>query len=565
MEEKLRSYIHEALAGLSLGEAAFTLEHPADMAHGDYATNAAMVAAKQAKKNPRELAEAIALAMRAKGDPDIAAVDVAGPGFINFKLSDAFFMRAIGEILDAKDEWGKNDLYKGETHLFDYTDPNPFKVFHIGHLMSNAIGEALARLAEFSGARVVRICYGGDVGPHVAKTLWGIRHGDMPLPDEPVPLTEKMKFLGDAYVRGANAYEDDPAAKTEIDALNKKIYANDAEVRDMWEKGKAWSVAHFEEIYRKLGTAFDHQRFESEVALAGARVVRAHIGDVFAKSDGAIIYRGDEASGLHTRVFLNKDGIPTYEAKEIGHTEWKFTSYPDAARSVVVTANEQNDYFKVITAVLLALHPEWAGRMKQIGHGMMRFAAGKMSSRKGNVVSGEDLLDALRERLHERFAGTSRAAEDLVLAVAVAGVKFTVLRQSSGKDIVFDPEQSLSIEGDSGPYLEYTHARLSSVLTKAAESGIAPAVSGPATPIGLLEKLLVRFPEVVRRAAAEDAPHHVANYLVEVARAFNSYYGHTQIVDGSPEVHAKVALAAATRYTLGNGLWVLGIVAPEKM
>lgn len=564
VEQKLRSYIREALeaAGVS-GDLAFALEFPADMAHGDYATNAAMVAAKRAGKVPREVAEAFAASIRAKNDPDIAEVSVAGPGFINFRLADAVFTRTIGTILKDRDAYGMNADNAGKTFLYDYTDPNPFKVFHVGHLMSNAIGESLARLAEASGAEVVRICYGGDVGLHVAKTLWGVEQ-EGAVPAESAPLAAKTKFLGDAYVRGSNAYEDDPAAKAAIDALNKKIFANDPEVRAMWEKGKRWSIAHFAELYKKLGTRFDRERFESEVMEAGRAEVRAHIGDVFAESDGAIVYRGDESKGLHTRVFITKEGLPTYEGKEVGHTAWKFATYPGMAESVVVTANEQNDYFKVVTAALEALHPEWKGKLKQFGHGMMRFASGKMSSRKGNIISGEGLIDALEADLRAKYAGTARSEDAaLVTAVAVAGVKYAVLRQATGKDIIFDPEQSLSVEGDSGPYLQYTHARIASVLAKAKEGNVTPEPKE--APTGELARLVARFPAIVRRAQKEYAPHHIANYLIELCRAFNSWYGREQILDGTGAAAGKVALAAGVSYTLRNGLGLLGISAPEKM
>ncbi|HSE35640.1 MAG TPA: arginine--tRNA ligase, partial [Candidatus Paceibacterota bacterium] len=278
-----------------------------------------------------------------------------------------------------------------------------------------------------------------------------------------------------------------------------------------------------------------------------------------------IVYEGDEAKGLHTRVFLTKEGLPTYEAKEIGNTEWKFATYPDTTRSVVVTANEQNDYFRVIYAAIEDLHPEWKGKLVQVGHGMMRFAEGKMSSRKGNVISGAELVESLAERIAERFPNTEGLPDELATSVAVAAVKFQVLKQATGKDIIFDPEQSISFEGDSGPYLQYTHARIASIERKAADAGVVPNPSVHAGRAGELERLISRFPRIVRRAALERAPHHVTNYLLELARAFNSYYASTVILDDSPETPYKLALARAVRTVLKEGLWILGIAAPEKM
>lgn len=567
MEDTLSTMIRSALADLGLDPtAAFTLEHPGDMAHGDWATNVALTVAKAAGKNPRTLADQIVLYLAEKRDPLLASVEAAGPGFINFRLAEHLFDDVLGEIIADPDSWGMNADRGGQVHLFDYTDPNPFKVFHIGHLMANAIGESLSRLAEFSGARVVRICYGGDVGLHVAKTLWGTLHGAEALPPDSTPLNMRMAYLGAAYVRGAAAYEEDNEAKIEIIALNKKVYAKDASIQEIWHTGKRWSLEHFEEIYKKLGTTFDHQRFESEVLDSGVAQVRRAVGRVFVESDGAIVYKGDPNRGLHTRVFITTDGVPTYETKEVGHTSWKFATYPDTTMSTVVTALEQDDYFKVIYAAIEDLHPEWKGKLACKTHGMMRFASGKMSSRKGNVISGEDLITELETSLRETYGAKGRSdVEDLATRVAVGAIKYAVLKQAVGKDIIFDPDASLSTEGDSGPYLQYTHARIVSVTAKAAAQGVHADPHVFHGDHGDLPRLLARFPEVIRRAEKETAPHLVVNYLIEVAHAFNSWYARVQIVDAHSEAPYKVALAEATMYTLRNGLHVLGISQPKSM
>ena len=565
MEERLRGYIREALTSFGATDVQFTLEHPTEFAHGDWATNAAMVAAKKVGKNPRVLAEEITTYVKGKSDSDIHSVEVAGPGFINFKLVDEVFVRAVNGVLRKSEEWGKNTTGVGKKVIVEYTDPNPFKQFHIGHLIPNVIGESIARLAQFSGADVKRANYQGDVGMHVAKGMWAV----LQKKNEGVSdaLLLQMFVNGTAYAAGDAAFRADATAKEAIVALNKKIYdRSDPVVNDLYDKGRAASLAYFETVYARLGTKFDYYFFESDTATKGREVVEAHVADgIFEKSDGAIIFPG-EKHGLHSRVFINSEGLPTYEAKELGLAATKYEKFP-YDRSVVVTGNEIADYFKVLLKAMECVFPDLAAKTTHIPHGMLRLTTGKMSSRTGNVIAGTELLDALEAELREKYADKEwTKEEDAVLShVAVAGVKYAILRQAIGKDIIFDPEQSLSIEGDSGPYLQYTHARISSLLKKAEREGIVPSTQGPHTHIGNLEKLLARFPEVALHAEREYAPHHVATYLIELAREFNSYYGANIIVDRSPEAPYKIALASACRHTFKNGLWLLGIVAPERM
>ena len=439
--------------------------------------------------------------------------------------------------------------------MVEYTDPNPFKEFHIGHLMSNAIGESIARLLQFSGAEVKRANYQGDVGPHVAKAIWGIEKLGLDASDS--------SALGKAYAAGSEAYESDATAKQEIDALNAKVYDRaDAHVNEVYAAGRKASLAHFEELYKILGTKFDHYFFESETAPRGVALVQAH-PKVFIQSDGAIVYRGED-DGLHTRVFLTSKGLPTYETKELGLAELKAETW-DFDTSITITAHEQSDYFEVVLAAMKKVLPALAAKITHISHGMMRFADGKMSSRTGNVITGEslllDLTDAARERAKESRADDVDA---LAQAVAVAAVKYQILKQASGKDIIFDRERALSLEGDSGPYLQYAHARAQQVVEKAKGQGVVAATDAKVEPNDLV-RLLHRFPEAVEYAASHNEPHLLTNYLLAFASAFNSWYAQVHVLDGTSEAAHKVALADAVRQTLKNGLWVLGIPSPERM
>ncbi len=552
MRDELKKRIASALSTLGVVEPKVTLEHPAELDNGDYSTGVALQYGKQLGKAPRALAEVIVPLLGAI--EGIEKIEIAGPGFVNFYLTRNEFGKTTTEAR-AADMWGANQNLSGKKILVEYTDPNPFKEFHIGHLMSNAIGESVARLLQFSGAEVKRANYQGDVGPHVAKALWGLKKLGL--------SASSGADLGKAYTAGAQAYEADAAAKAEIDALNVKIYdRSNEEVNTMYEEGRKTSLDHFEELYAILGTKFDFYFFESETAIPGLSLIGEH-SDVFDKSDGAVVYRGEKV-GLHTRVFITSKGLPTYETKELGLARLKTEAW-DFDESVTVTAHEQKGYFEVVLAAMNEVMPQIASKIRHVSHGMMRFAEGKMSSRTGNVITGEsllmDLIDAAKVRAQE-----SRAADTdkLSVQIAVAAIKYQILKQASHKDIIFDRERALSLEGDSGPYLQYAHARACAIMEKAAEQNVAAAINADAEPNNVM-RLLHRFPEAVEYAAGELEPHLLTNYLLALAAAFNSWYAQVHILDGTPEAAHKVALVDAVRKTLKNGLWILGIPAPEKM
>jgi len=552
--DSIREALSKALgeAGITLAPSEVPLEFPAELSHGDYASGVSLAKAKEAGISPRALAEKLVASMGTI--EGVSKIDIAGPGFINFSLSGESVARTTEEA--RQEPWGRGSAAAGKLLVFEYTDPNPFKAFHIGHLMSNAIGEALARTAQFSGAQVVRANYQGDVGVHVACAIWGIKKlGIHP---------ESADEFGRAYAAGATAYKEDAAAKGEIDEINKKLYdRSDAELNALYDTGRKESLAAFEKIYTILGTKFDRYYFESETGPVGKDIVISH-SEIFPESDGARVFRGEEY-GLHTRVFLSSKGLPTYEAKELGLEKMKQDEFPAAAAFVIVTANEVSDYFRVVKKAMELIFPDIAKKLVHIAHGIMKLPTGKMSSRTGEVITGEGLLRELADAAKER-AKESRAddAEQLAQDIAVGAIKYQILKQDSGKDIVFDRERALSLEGDSGPYLQYAHARTHQIVEKAKAAGVEARTDATAVP-NEVARLLVRFPEIAARTARTYEPHLVTQYLLLVASAFNSWYAQEQILDGTPAAAHKVAIADAVRATLRNGLWLLGIPAPEKM
>ncbi len=580
------------------------LEHPADPSHGDYATNVAMQVFGASKNtpdftfsNPRELASALVEVLQQSAGSDIAKIEVAGPGFINFTLSDNFLLDSMQSVITQKELLAPS--LDGQKIVVEFTDPNPFKQLHIGHLYSNTVGESVCKMFEALGAEVKRADYFGDVGMHVAKSVWGMKkklqEENLTLEQlEEQPLSERVAFLGQAYALGATAYKDDEQAQAEIKEINYLTYKSGqenlvesknwqpqinydalittdtfdySEIKQLYQTGRAWSLAYFDSIYQRVGMQFDYYYPESETGEYGTKIVREYLKKgVFEESDGAIVYKG-EKHGLHTRVFLNSFGLPTYEAKELGLPGLKFQDFP-YDRSFIITGNEINEYFKVLLAAISEVNPDLATKTTHIGHGMVRLPEGKMSSRTGQVITAEWLLDEAAQRIEEHLRESQpkmSEAEQMQLADAIgqAAIKYAFLKQAIGADIAFSFDESLSFTGNSGPYLQYTVVRCKSILEKAgatATTDLSPKLELSPSERALL-RLLYRYPEAVTLAAQDLAPHHVCTYLFELAQAFNTFYAHCPVVSETDQdlKQLRLALTSATSRIIESGLALLGI------
>ena len=469
--------------------------------------------------------------------------------YINFFLSKEFLHQELQRM--SLDAWDLVlDAYKDRTVLVEYTDPNPFKLFHIGHLMSNAIGESIARLYEASGAKVIRVTWQGDVGMHIAKAIWWMAKFEARNP---------KSEMGTAYSEGSKAYEKDPQAKAKIEAINKKIYSkSDPEINKIYEKGRSESLAYFEQQYARLGSKFDRYFFESEEGPKGLEIVKAH-PEVFVAGDPSTS-SGQEAPivfhGAHTRVFINSHGLPTYEAKELGLNQEKFKLYhPDL--SIIVTGNEIKEYFKVLMEAMERTMPDVAAKTRHVPHGMMRLPTGKMSSRTGDVITADMLIDQVKEKVGKE-------------EVAVGAIKYWILKQGIGHDIIFDFDKALATHGDSGVYLQYTHARLQSILAKSEarnpKSETNLNLLNHKTELDII-KYLIEFPDVVKEATERMAPNIVALYVYELANKANRFYEEVRILDDENEERkqARLLLVAVTRRILEQGLYLLGIQAPATI
>ena len=550
MEERIRKAVSEALQSMGAGEVSFVVERPSDMSHGDYTTNAALAAAKVLNKKPHEVADELARFLIDALGKDVAShVAVAGPGFVNITLAREAVTLATAEA-DAKGvEWGKGTGEDGKRIIVEYSNPNAFKEMHVGHLVGSVVGEAVARLIENSGATLARDTFGGDIGPNVAKALWGLRKNNI---SEPATAQE----IGAAYTEGANTYETNPLAKEEIDALNQAIYAGtDRELMELWRRGRDVSTEEFRRIWRILGTHFDFEFFDSDTIETGMRVVRDGLAKgIFEVSDGAIIYNG-EKKGVHTMVFITSHDTPTYEAKDIGLAFLKEERWP-SDRSIIITGSEQTGRFKTVLAALADIAPLLAVKTEHVATGFLKLVSGKMSSREGNVITASDFIKEVIEKASEKNADPLIAEQ-----VAVGAIKYMILRQAPGSDIIFDEEKSLSLLGDSGPYLQYALVRARKILTYA--EGAENGTLEPEAPYDI-ERLILHFPEIVARATSELAPNLLITYLAELAGAWNAFYATEQVL-GSPEEAYKQRVTHAFANTMTNGLTLLGIPTPEKM
>lgn len=526
---------------------------------GDAATNVAMQLAKPLGKNPREIAEQIGEKLR--DDEDSAEVSVAGPGFINIRLSDKAL---IGQVYAEPSRH-----YADQRLVFEYSCPNAFKELHTGHLYQTIFGDIAARLMVEGGANLQRTSFGGDVGLHVAKCLWGMRAilgGEEPerLSEISDDVFERARWISQCYVHGAKAYEESQSAKADIDELNVEIYGYhengdyDSPLAKIYWQTRQWSFDYFDAFYEMLKVKPLFYYPESQTAPIGMSVVQEQLKQGNLKeSDGAIVFEGDESKHLHTRVFVTSKGLPTYETKDIG-VIWLERQDYDFDHRYLLTGNDQKEYMRVVFAAAETFSPDLQGRMTHLTNGTVRFGDGtKMSSRLGNVSRAADVVEAVREKVADLVAD-----ESLRETVALGAVKYAFARYRLGGDINFDLDETVSLQGNSGPYIQYAHARARSILgkSKVEASGLTELFDEDRA----LVRKMGEYHEALDVAIRQLEPHHICNYLFELAQEFNRYYEKNRVVGDEKEAH-RLSLVLTYADILKAGLGLLGIEAPDKL
>lgn len=552
--ESLRNWLEEKNIG-----ADFEVSIVENPKFGDYSSNIALQISKQLSKNPREIAEMLQQESKNWNLEFLDRVEVAGPGFINFYLADKYLLDNLSFIDSEKQNYGYSNVLKNIRTIVEFGDPNPFKQIHIGHLRNFCIGESFSRLLESQGSEVIRVNYQGDVGMHVAKALFGllrVENGELRMESF---TAEK---LANAYAYGSIEYEKSEETRTEIARLNKLIYEEDKDIKEVWEKGREISLNSFEKIYARIGIKYEKYYFESETAKRGKQIVLENVENrIFERDSGAIIYRG-EKEGLHTRVFLTSEDYATYEAKDLALAVMKDEDL-HYGKSIILTGNEQAEYFQVMLSALKKISPELAEKTLHLTFGHVRLKDGKMSSRTGDVITAEWLLDEAVNKIKENFSEVDELTSE---KIGIGAVKYSMLKFGINSDIHFDFGESISLEGNSGPYIQYTFVRTQSVLNriKNQESGIKKDEIKLETEENELLRYLAYYPYFVEKAAVDFAPNIICNYLFELSQKFNLFYQKHKII-GSENEDFRIELTKGVGQVIKNGLNLLGIDTVEKM
>lgn len=516
-----------------------------DEQFGDYASNVALQLAKQVGKNPREIAEVLAEAVRTQSL--VKDVSVAGPGFLNVTLTDAALLDQAAAF---------SDRAEGEV-VIETNNPNPFKAMHIGHAFNAILADTIANILETSGKTTHRVSYHGDVGAHVGKSMYSLLkfvEGD-PSRLASIAPEDRNAFMSKMYAEGAKSYKEDEAAKSQIDDLAKQSFTREDPVyAKVYDVCKTWSFEQIDEIVARMGNKPIEKRYlESEADQLGVETVEKHVGDVFIESGGALVFPGSQY-GSFDNAFVSSGGRGLYAARDLGLMQLKNADFPVATKSYIVTAEEQRDYFKgVIKAAELAL-PTLRDITVNISTGTVKLSTGKMSSREGDVLEIGWLFDQIQSAVEQAGSGDE--------SVVVGALRYEFLRVRIGSDVVFDIKEAVSIKGNSGPYLQYAHARARSILRKTQNEAI------PAVELDPDERSLVRkiseYADVVERASQELMPHHICTYLYELSQQFNRFYESNRVIGDSREA-VRLGLVQQYADTLRSGLDILGIPSPEKM
>ncbi len=525
---------------------------------------ACFMLAKGMGRNPAEIATELA----AKIGPStmIKKISSAGP-YVNFTFDDeAFGTHVLDDVLKSKKRYGRGTTGKGKRVLVEYAQPNTHKEFHVGHLRNAIYGQSIVNLVTANGYDTVAAAYIGDIGAHVAKAIWGFKkfYGD-----ETIAKEDRAKVLGDAYTKATQYIDDHPEAKEEISDIQRKLEAEEQPWLGLWKETREWSLDEFRKVFAELGVKPKVWYFESEVEKPGKELVRKMLTDGIAKkSEGAtIVDLADENLGAF--LILKTDGSSLYATKDLALALQKDRDYaPD--RQIFVIDVRQSLYMKQLFSALKRL--DFHKELVHVGYEMVTLPDGAMSSRKGNIVRYDELRDAMFTALvdstklrHPEWK--EKVVNANALTIALAAMKFMMLRQDPGKILVFDMEEAMATDGFTGPYILYTIARINSVhgKTKIASFPLASALTDPQE-VQLLRKVS-EYPGIVAQAGAEMRPSLVCLYAFELAQMFSRYYAEVHMIDEEQPslTAARLGLADVVSSTLTNAMDLLGISVVKAM
>lgn len=577
--ESLKS-IEPNLENITVMDFFKTLEQPPERTLGDYALPCFRFA-KAIKKNPNDVAAELKNLLEESNNPWVESVVLKG-AFLNIFTNQKQVATTLIPALVSGEAFGilKSNKENNDTNvMIEYSQPNTHKEFHVGHGRNVCLGDSVCRIFDYTGFNVTRANYIGDEGAHIAKCLWGVENytGSEKLED----MENKAEWLGQRYVEANNKLKEvtDDATKVkymgEISAILKEIENKSGKFYDLWKITREYCLSDFNKIYTWLDVRFDHFFYESEVSEASQQIVEEYIQKgLFVEDKGAI---GFDMSDKKLGFFMARksDGTTLYITKDLALAKVKFNDF-DIDRSIYVVGSEQNFHFKQLFYALEKMGFEQASKCYHLSYGMVVRPDGKMSSRAGNSFTFLQLINLVIEEINTYLAKyseewTQEEKNDTAHKLAVGAIKYGMLQADPNKEIVFDPKEWVSFEGNSGPYLMYSYARTKSILRKAQELGVKPSLDHLELLTHESERDLMRhlydFNKVILNAAENYRPSTIANHLFFTCKAYNRFYTEVSVMKAETEElkAARLSLLDGFAKTLKMGLYLLGITPPEKM
>ena len=556
---------------------------------------------KMSKKGPEQTAQEIGGYLKAN-DPAVAAFNVI-KGFLNLTIASATWIELLNEI-QADEQYGLMQVTDASPLvMIEYSSPNTNKPLHLGHVRNNLLGNALANIVAANGNKVVKTNIVNDRGIHICKSMlaWK-KYGNGETPETSGKKGDHL--VGDYYVSFDKHYKaevkelmakftaqgmsgDEAKAKAEAESplmqeareMLVKWEAGDPEVRGLWEMMNNWVYAGFDETYKKMGVSFDKIYYESNTYLEGKEKVMEGLekGFFYKKEDGSV-WADLTAEGLDHKLLLRGDGTSVYMTQDIGTAKLRFADYP-INKMIYVVGNEQNYHFQVLSILLDKLGFEWGKSLVHFSYGMVELPEGKMKSREGTVVDADDLMEEMistaketSQELGKLDGLTQEEADDIARIVGLGALKYFILKVDARKNMTFNPKESIDFNGNTGPFIQYTYARIQSVLRKAVESGIVIPEQIPAG-IELSEKeegliqMVADFAAVVKQAGEDYSPSIIANYTYDLVKEYNQFYHDFSILREENEAVKvfRIALSANVAKVVRLGMNLLGIEVPSRM
>ena len=550
---------------------------------------------KQARKSPEMLANEIGAAVSAQMN-DVSGFNVV-KGFLNFSVSQNYWLRFVSERVGDTTFGLKQADSNSAPVVVEYSSPNTNKPLHLGHIRNNLLGWSVSELLAANGNNVKKVNLVNDRGIHICKSMlaW-LRFGNGETPE-----TSGMKgdhLVGKYYVEFDKHYkeevkalmeqgiEEEEAKKQsplmlEAQSMLKRWEEGDKEVRDLWQKMNGWVYAGFDETYRKMGVGFDKVYYESNTYLLGKELVQKglDLGVLFRKEDGSV-WCDLTGDGLDQKLLLRKDGTSVYMTQDLGTALLRHNDF-GAERLIYVVGNEQDYHFKVLKLILGKLGFDWSDKVYHLSYGMVELPNGKMKSREGTVVDADDLIAEMEKTAEEMSKEHGRNSDltpeqqaHLYHILALGALKYFILKVDPTKNMLFNPAESIDFNGNTGPFIQYTHARIRSIVRKGEEQGLPINESVTLSDEFVLTdkehdviKILHDMPTTIRQAAENYSPAMIANYAYELAKAFNSFYQDTPILrdTDTKTMQFRVQLCNIVAQALKNTMKILGIEVPERM